>query len=233
MQKKFYKIIAIVLLLCTSIGTMSIPVFAAESSLTVFGVYDEEIKMSENDSFRIQIINTETEEIKDVDIAMKEATEIGVEISLPPGNYAVADIQYLGTNKDVERRGYGIISYFTIDAEPENYAELVIAVGSHSASDLQIQYYDTIQKVNGQYVDYIAEDTSGVSTIPPVTDKEDLENTDDNESVENIENKIEEEQEESSPQKKESNYVAKVAPIFVISFLFAAIMYKLHKKNII
>ncbi len=238
MNKKLSKIIAIILAVCTIIGTLSISAFAEEPALTIFGVYDEDIEMNKDDSFKIQIINMETEEIKDVEISMKEATETGINISLSPGNYAVSDIQYTGTNKDVERRGYGIISYFTIDAAPESYSELVIAVGSHSASDLQIQYYDTIQKVNGQYVDYIAEDTSNIPELSPDENKDNTENIGTSEKTDiDDEEKITDEkitdEKEDIPQKKESNYVTKIAPLFVISILFAAIMYKLHKKNII
>ena len=238
MKKKLSKIIAIILAVCTLIGTLSISAFAEEPVLTIFGVYDDDIEMNEDDSFKIQIINMETEEKKDVEISMKEATETGMNISLSPGNYAVSDIQYTGTNKDVERRGYGIISYFTIDATPESYSELVIAVGSHSASDLQIQYYDTIQKVNGQYVDYIAEDTSNIPELTPDENKDNNENigtsekTDIDDEEKMTDEKITDEKEDI-PQKKESNYATKVAPLFVISILFAAIMYKLHKKNII
>lgn len=241
-QKKVKKLIIVLLSICALFGVMAIPVSAEEPNLSIFGVYDNDIEMHPKDAFQIHILNTETQEEKVVDVPMTEATENGVNLSLLPGTYAISDIKYTGPNNSIEQNGYGIVSDFNIDSSPDSYSELILAVGDQSASDLQIQYYDTIQKMNGQFVDYIAENTSDTQSnnLEPVEE----ENQDSNDDLksENIstedesdsEMKTEEtEKKIESSQKKEINYVAKIAPLFVISILFAAIMYKLRKKNII
>lgn len=138
---------------------------ATDAIVEVSADYSEDITPQNGDVFSIiYCIPGEASETAEITLDASELVAENGVMNLVPGKYEIADIEYRGYNKEINRQGYAVSKY--IEADDERTAEVQLAIGTEAGRRLSSMRADLVIKKQGERVYSFDEIDDGWMTVP-------------------------------------------------------------------
>ena len=224
---------------------IQMPVLAADGTLTVQLNYEDSLELKKGDYFTVTC-QSGIGESRELEIDCDEVPDSGLELSVPEGDYQVTDITYSGGNGDVEQKGYGVTSQFSV-AAGDTYQEIRISIGKQETEKLDLMYESVMMKQNGALIGELAEwQESGSESGETETNEAESGGSEETEPAESGTEPEEElvdpgeaETERETPSEPtreqepgdETNNLLKAAPLLILAAAGFGVIFFFHKKG--
>ena len=222
------KILFLALNICLLFST--VPCFASSNGVYVTVNYSGNIIPDKNDRFALTYRYLGGDDTATIEVNAYDLNGTQGMIDIGEGQYEISNIEYLGSNIDMESNGYGCTNEFNVESEGSSYIK--IAMGKVAADELKQSSEKVILRQNGILVDEIQAEQTSIFEDTNTTEIQTVEDT----AIKNTEKaeKMTPETEKVKQTGQESVIsiiIKRLLPLLVILIILFLYLIKLLKKN--